>query len=46
MILIATPVVRVACSLLAYVQQRDFTYIIVTLLVLFGLLYSLIGGYL
>ncbi|MEH2079737.1 MAG: DUF1634 domain-containing protein [Nostoc sp.] len=46
LILIATPVVRVACSLLAYLQQRDFTYIIVTLIVLFGLLYSLIGGYL
>ena len=46
LVLIATPVVRVACSLLAYVRQRDFTYIIVTLIVLFGLLYSLIGGYL
>ncbi|MCW5317597.1 DUF1634 domain-containing protein [Nostoc sp. KVJ3] len=46
LVLIATPVVRVACSLLAYVRQRDFTYIIVTLIVLLGLLYSLIGGYL
>ncbi|MEH1784419.1 DUF1634 domain-containing protein [Nostoc sp.] len=45
LVLIATPVVRVACSLLVYLQQRDFTYIIVTLIVLFGLLYSLIGGY-
>ncbi|PHJ66121.1 membrane protein [Nostoc linckia z18] len=45
LVLIATPVIRVACSLFAYVRQRDFTYIIVTLIVLFGLLYSLIGGY-
>ncbi|MEH1873103.1 DUF1634 domain-containing protein [Nostoc sp.] len=45
LILIATPVVRVACSLLVYVRQRDFTYILVTLIVLLGLLYSLIGGY-
>ncbi|MBD2680144.1 MULTISPECIES: DUF1634 domain-containing protein [Nostoc] len=45
LVLIATPVIRVACSLLAYVQQRDFTYIIMTSIVLLGLLYSLIGGY-
>ncbi|MEH2349612.1 MAG: DUF1634 domain-containing protein [Nostoc sp.] len=46
LVLIATPVVRVACSLLIYFRQRDFTYIIVTLIVLLGLLYSLLGGYL
>ncbi|MBX9258362.1 DUF1634 domain-containing protein [Desmonostoc muscorum CCALA 125] len=45
LVLIATPVIRVACSLLAYVRERNFTYIIVTLIVLLGLLYSLIGGY-
>ncbi|WP_138499345.1 DUF1634 domain-containing protein [Nostoc sp. PA-18-2419] len=44
LVLIATPVLRVACSLLAYIRQRNFTYIIVTLIVLLGLLYSLIAG--
>lgn len=45
LLLIATPVARVALSLLAFVRQRDFTYIIVTAIVLAGLLYSLIPGH-
>ncbi len=45
LLLIATPIVRVACSLLAFARQKDFTYVIVTLIVMFGLIYSLIGGY-
>jgi uncharacterized membrane protein len=44
LLLIATPVVRVICSLIAYGRQRDYTYVTVTLIVLLGLLYSLIGG--
>jgi|ERR671933_1311626 uncharacterized membrane protein len=45
LILIATPIARVAFSFLAFLQQRDFAYIIVTLCVLVGLIYSLIGAY-
>ncbi|MBR8834803.1 MAG: DUF1634 domain-containing protein [Stigonema ocellatum SAG 48.90 = DSM 106950] len=45
LILIATPIIRVTCSLLAFARQKDFTYVIITLIVLFGLTYSLIGGY-
>lgn len=45
LVLIATPVIRVAFSLLTFLWQRDFTYIIVTLLVMTGLIYSLIGAY-
>ena len=45
LLLIATPVVRVAFSLLAFVRQRDWTYIIVTAIVLAGLLYSIIPGH-
>ncbi|MEA5626189.1 DUF1634 domain-containing protein [Nostoc sp. UHCC 0251] len=44
LLLIATPIARVAFSLFAFVRQRDLTYIIVTLIVLTGLIYSLLGG--
>ncbi|MBV9389847.1 MAG: DUF1634 domain-containing protein [Chroococcidiopsidaceae cyanobacterium CP_BM_ER_R8_30] len=43
LLLIATPVARVAFSLLAFLLQRDLTYVIVTLFVLAGLTFSLIG---
>jgi uncharacterized membrane protein len=46
LLLIATPVARVAFSVSAFAQQRDRTYVIVTLRVLAVLLYSLVGGYL
>lgn len=45
LILVATPIARVAFSVLAFLRQRDFTYVVLTLLVLSGLIYSLIGGY-
>lgn len=45
LLLVATPIVRVAISLLAFLRQRDFTYVIVTSFVLAGLIYSLIGAY-
>ncbi len=45
LVLIATPVVRVAFSLLAFGQQKDFTYVTITLIVLTGLLYSLVYGH-
>ena len=43
LILIATPIARVAFSLLAFLYQRDWTYVAVTLIVLGLLLYSLLG---
>lgn len=45
LILIATPVARVVFSFLAFLRQRDFTYIMVTLCVLVALIYSMIGAY-
>ncbi len=44
LLLIATPVIRVACSLLAFVRQQDYTYAIITLIVLLGLGYSLFSS--
>ncbi|MBO3458391.1 DUF1634 domain-containing protein [Aetokthonos hydrillicola Thurmond2011] len=44
LLLIATPVARVLFSLFAFVRQRNLTYIIVTLIVLAGLIYSLFGA--
>lgn len=43
--LIAIPVVRVALSVFAFVQQRDFTYTVMTLLAFSGLVYSFIAAY-
>lgn len=45
LLLIATPIVRVALSLLTFLRLRDFTYVIVTSCVLAGLIYSLMGAY-
>jgi uncharacterized membrane protein len=42
LLLIATPVARVVFSIVAFLQQRDGKYVVVTLIVLAGLLYSLI----
>ena len=44
LLLVATPVARVAFSILAFALQRDRTYVVVTLIVLGVLLYSLTGG--
>lgn len=44
LLLIATPIARVALSLLAFVKQHDHTYIVVTTIVLGLLLYSLTGA--
>jgi uncharacterized membrane protein len=41
LILIATPVARVALSVIAYISERDWLYTAITLLVLGILLYSL-----
>ncbi len=45
LLLIATPILRVVVSLLAFLLKREFIYVIVTLLVLASLTYSLIGAY-
>lgn len=45
LLLIATPIVRVIVSLLAFVRRRDLIYIFVNLFVLAALTYSLIGAY-
>ena len=43
LLLIVTPIARVALSLLAFIKQHDRTYILVTAIVLGVLLYSLVG---
>jgi uncharacterized membrane protein len=43
-LLIATPVARVAMSLVAFVLQRDRVYVLVTAIVLALLIFSLTGG--
>jgi uncharacterized membrane protein len=45
LLLIATPVVRVAFSLLAFLWRRDCAYVVLTFFVLAGLIYSFIGAY-
>ncbi|HTU88549.1 MAG TPA: DUF1634 domain-containing protein [Gemmataceae bacterium] len=46
LLLIATPVARVIFSVASFVLQRDYLYVLFTLLVLSVLLYSLFSGYL
>lgn len=46
LILIATPVARVAFSVFGFALQRDALYVVITLLVLGVLLFSLAGGHL
>ena len=42
-LLIATPIARVAISLAAFLRERDWMYTAFTLIVLLALLYSLVG---
>jgi len=44
LLLLATPVARVALSVLAFACQKDKVYVLVTLIVLFVLGYSLMGN--
>lgn len=44
LLLIATPIVRVAASVLLFLQQRDYRYVAITLFVLGVLLLALRGG--
>lgn len=43
LLLIATPIARVAFSLVAFLRQRDRTYVVITAIVLALLLYGLMG---
>ena len=43
-LLIATPVARVAFTLIAFILQRDRTYVVITTIVLAILLYGLVLG--
>lgn len=45
LVLLATPVARVAFSIVAFALQRDAMYVGITLVVLIVLLYSIVGGY-
>ncbi len=44
LLLIATPIARVVLSVIGFLKERDGSYVLVTLIVLFLLLYSLLGG--
>jgi uncharacterized membrane protein len=44
LILIATPIARVAFSVIAYISERDWLYTAITLIVLGILIYSLAGA--
>ena len=46
LLLIATPIVRVAFSVFAFAEERDRMYVLFTLIVLAVLLYSLFGSFL
>jgi uncharacterized membrane protein len=46
LILIATPVARVVFSIVAFGMERDWLYVVVTLIVLAVLIFSLAGGHL
>jgi uncharacterized membrane protein len=44
LILIATPIARVVFSVFAFAAQRDYVYVVVTLVVLAVLVYGLLSG--
>lgn len=45
LLLIATPVARVVCAMVAFALQRDWLYVSVTMIVLSVLGYSPLGGH-
>lgn len=45
LLLIATPVSRVAFSVFAFERERDWTYVVITFIVLAVLVSSLMGGW-
>jgi len=44
LLLIATPVARVLLSIIGFVRERDWLYVLVTAIVFALLMYSLLGG--
>ncbi|WP_017318629.1 DUF1634 domain-containing protein [Mastigocladopsis repens] len=44
LLLVATPIIRVVISLFIFIRQREFTYVLITLIVLTALIYSLVGA--
>jgi len=44
LLLIATPIARVAFSAIAFAIEKDYMYVVITLIVLAVLLYSLLGS--
>lgn len=44
LLLVATPIARVIFSAVAFAIQRDFLYVAITLIVLFVLMFSIMGG--
>jgi uncharacterized membrane protein len=44
LVLVATPVARVLFSVIAFIYERDWTYVAITMIVLALLCYSLFGG--
>jgi uncharacterized membrane protein len=44
LVLVATPVARVVFSQISFLIQRDYTYVVITMIVLAVLVYSLAGG--
>jgi uncharacterized membrane protein len=44
LLLIATPIVRVAFSMIGFAMERDRTYVVITAIVLAVLIYGLISG--
>lgn len=45
LVLIVTPILRVAFSCMVFIRQRDWIYTVLTFLVLSGLIYSFVGAY-
>lgn len=45
LVLLVTPVVRVALSIAIFARQRDWIYVVITLMVLAGLAGSMAGGF-
>lgn len=46
MLLVATPIARVALSWLTFLRRQDWLYVAITSIVLGGLIYSFLGAYL
>ncbi|MGH2413571.1 MAG: DUF1634 domain-containing protein [Brasilonema sp.] len=45
LLLVATPIIRVVISLFIFLRKREFTYVVITSIVLTALIYSLVGAY-